>query len=76
MKIKQVLFINKAKIQSVFVHLGAIDKLKKPNPRTQAILEFINLHKLPLLQKSPDPQNKDWMKELLDEISTSYKKIQ
>ena len=47
--------MNKAKIQSVFVHLGAINKLIKPHPRTQAILEFINHHKLPMLQKSPDP---------------------
>ena len=57
----------------MFVHLGAIDKLRKPHSRTQAILKFINHHKLPMLQKSPDPQNKDWMKELLDEISTSIK---
>ena len=55
----------------MFVHLGATDELKDPNPRTQAILEFINHNKLPFLQKSPDPNNKDWIKDILDEINTS-----
>ena len=69
--LEKLLLIKKANIQSVFVHLGATDKLKDLHPRTKAILEFINLRKLPFLQKSPDPNNKDWIKDILDEINTS-----
>ena len=71
LKLEHLLLINKANIQSVFVHLGATDELKDPFPRTKEILEFINRNKLPLLQKSPDPNNKDLIKDILDEITTS-----
>ncbi len=58
-----------ANCQSVFIHLGSSDLLSCPTPRTNAILQFIHHHKLPLFTHTPVESNKNWIHDLIQHIN-------